>query len=72
MMYDLTTQAGVDVQFGSEAVDLDVDAPAVTLADGRRIAADFIVGADGPFGLTREKVVGHKEEPEIGPYATYS
>ena len=72
MMYDLTTLSGVEVEFGTEVVDMDVEEPSVTLADGRQIRADFIVGADGPFGLTRQRVVGYKEEPEYGPHSTYS
>ena len=72
MMYDLVEEAGIKVDFGSEVTDIDTEAPAVSLADGRCINADLIVGADGPLGITRQNVVGHKEELEIGPYATYS
>lgn len=72
MMYDLVEKAGIKVEFGSEVTGIDVEAPAVSLADGRWINVDLIIGADGPLGVTRQNVVGHKEEPEIGPYATYS
>lgn len=74
MMLDLIILSGVEVEFGTEVVDMDVESevPSVTLADGRQIRADFIVGADGPFGLTRQKVVGYKEDPVYGPHSTYS
>lgn len=46
---------GADVRLGSAATALDVDAalPVVTLADGSKIEAQFIAGADGTYGLAR-------------------
>lgn len=72
MTRDLTTLAGVKIEFNSEVVSVDAEAGTVQLANGRTYSADLIVGADGPNSVAREAIVGEKEEPEIGPYCTYS
>ena len=72
MTDELAAFAGVKVEYSSEVVDVDVEEGTVTLADGRRITADLIVGADGPYSIARQAIVGEKEEFEIGPYCTYS
>ena len=72
MTRDLTTLAGVKIEFNSEVVNVDADAGTVQLANGRTYSADLIVGADGPNSVAREAIVGEKEELEIGPHCTYS
>jgi 2-polyprenyl-6-methoxyphenol hydroxylase-like FAD-dependent oxidoreductase len=46
------------VHLGSECVDVEQNggAPVVVLADGRRVEADLVIGADGAHSVTRDKV----------------
>lgn len=46
-------QLGVTVEWNAEFVDFE-DQSVATLADGRRIAASWIVGCDGPHSRVRE------------------
>ena len=72
MTHELAALAGVKVEYSSKVVDVDVKEGTVTLADGRRITADLIVGADWPYSIARQAIAEEKEEFEIGPYCTYS
>ena len=72
MTHELVALAGIKVEYSSEVVSVDDESGTVTLADGRQITADLIVGADGPYSVARQAIVGEKEELEIGPYCTYS
>lgn len=72
MTRELLTLAGVKVECRTEVVDVDAEDGTVQLANGRRITADLIVGADGPHSIARQAIVGYKEEIEIGPFCTYS
>ncbi|CAK7219080.1 hypothetical protein SCUCBS95973_003703 [Sporothrix curviconia] len=58
----LVTSARVDdVEIaGDDAVDATV-----VLADGRRMTADLVVGADGIHSRLREVLVGHADPPEL-------
>lgn len=71
MIRELATRSGVQIDYDVSVVDVDVSAPSVLLNDGERLRADMVVGADGRFSLTRERLVGRKEKHSIGPYTTY-
>lgn len=47
ILYDATTSRGINVQFGVRIDTIDTDAPSLTLTDGKVLAFDLIVGADG-------------------------
>ncbi|HLU74921.1 MAG TPA: NAD(P)/FAD-dependent oxidoreductase [Nonomuraea sp.] len=49
-------QPGVRLHFDNRCVGVDRDAPGVTLADGTRLDADFVVGADGASSLVRTEL----------------
>ncbi|EJD05380.1 FAD/NAD-binding domain-containing protein [Fomitiporia mediterranea MF3/22] len=72
MIYDITVASGVNVEYNGEVVDVDVDKPSVTLASGRKLRADIIVGADGATSIVREKLVGRKENHRPGPLNGYT
>ena len=60
---ELMTSARVqDVEYegGDEAAEATV-----VLADGRRMTADLVVGADGIHSRLREVLVGHADPPEL-------
>ena len=42
---------GVEILFDAEVKSVDMDTATVTLADGREMTADLIVGADGMLHL---------------------
>ncbi|KAJ9161044.1 FAD/NAD(P)-binding domain-containing protein [Coniochaeta hoffmannii] len=63
--------AGIEMNIGCEVVAFDEDKPSITLADGREIFADLIVGADGIKSKTRELVLGFKDAPKSSGYSCY-
>ena len=65
MIRDLTVRSGVRIDYNSTVVDVDINAPSVTLESGETIHADLVVGADGSYSLVRQKLVGRKEKREI-------
>jgi 2-polyprenyl-6-methoxyphenol hydroxylase-like FAD-dependent oxidoreductase len=64
-MYDLAVSAGVTIAFNTEIVSVSVDqanrTPRVVLADGTRLTADLIIGADGAQSVARMAVTGEVE-----------
>jgi FAD-dependent urate hydroxylase len=56
------------VHMGSEAVDVeqDGDTATVVLADGGRVAADLVIGADGAHAMSRDKVAPGAELDYVG------
>lgn len=63
--------AGIELNTGCEVIAFDEDKPSITLADGREIFADLIVGADGIKSKTRELVLGFKDAPKSSGYSCY-
>ena len=57
-MYNTAKALGAQVRTGAEIVDIDPFKPSVTLRGGEVLSADVVVGADGPYGLTRQSLVG--------------
>lgn len=50
---------GVDMQFNAQVVDVDPQAGSVTLAGGRVVQADLVIGADGLHSVLRVGLNGH-------------
>ena len=71
ILIDLTEASGVRIDFDANVVDVDLAKPCVVLASGERIFTDMVVGADGYQSIVRERMVGEREEPRIGPYTGY-
>ena len=63
--------AGIDILMDHEVVSFDEDKPSATLADGREIAADVIIGADGIKSRARELVLGFKDHPRSSEYSCF-
>ncbi len=59
-MHDAAVEAGVQVRYGANVVNVDAETQEVTLESGEQIGADVLVGADGEFGLCRAAVIGQQ------------
>lgn len=57
---------GAQIRLGADVVSVDSgdDGASVTLANGERIIADVVVGADGLRGTSRTFVLGYVKEPQ--------
>lgn len=59
-------ELGVAVRLGAQVVDVEFEAPALTLAGGERVAGDLLVAADGLWSSTRSRFLGqdtHQPQP---------
>ncbi|KZT25113.1 FAD/NAD(P)-binding domain-containing protein [Neolentinus lepideus HHB14362 ss-1] len=56
ILYDLAVEAGVDIRFGAEVVNVKPWTPSVVLSDGEVVTADVVVGADGLGSVVRSYV----------------
>ena len=72
MLYELCINSGVEISNNSPVVDVDLARPSVLLQTGEWLAADIVIGADGPYSLVRERIVGRKEHHRAGPFTGYS
>lgn len=64
-------EAGMEVLMGTEVVGFDEEGPSVTLAGGRVVEADVVVGADGIKSRARELVLGFKDHPRSSGYSCF-
>ncbi|EPQ56649.1 FAD/NAD P-binding domain-containing protein [Gloeophyllum trabeum ATCC 11539] len=73
ILYALAVEAGVEIRFGAEVVEVDPWAPAVTTSTGEVLQADVVLGADGLGSVVRKCVAKgqtcSEQEEEIGPVA---
>ena len=65
ILYNTAKELGAQVRTGAEIVSIDPYKPTVTLRGGEVLSADVVVGADGPYGLTRKSLMG--ENPTKTP-----
>lgn len=65
VMVQKARDLGVDIQLRSCVVKVDFAAPCVFLKDGRRVAADLVVGADGLKSCCREEMLGAPDPPHL-------
>lgn len=72
VLYESTRQ-NVEYRFGASIAALEQtgDAVVVTLADGNRLSADLVVGADGPHSAVRRMAFG-PEEGFVRPIGGYN
>ncbi|KAI0399492.1 salicylate hydroxylase [Xylaria palmicola] len=73
-LLDAVADAGIEIRMGSEIVDYEDEAasqPAIILADGTRVSADIIIGADGIKSRARELVLGFSDAPKSSGYSCY-
>lgn len=68
VLYDATRERA-DYRFGTRITEIDESG--ATLSDGTRVAADLIVGADGPHSAVRRLVFG-AEEQFVKPLGGYN
>jgi kynurenine 3-monooxygenase len=59
-LMDAAEEAGATLSFGQRCVDVDLDAPSVTVVDAsgqeRTVGADVVIGADGAFSAVRARM----------------
>ncbi|KAH9225491.1 hypothetical protein K456DRAFT_1755397 [Colletotrichum gloeosporioides 23] len=66
ILWDAAEKAGADLRLGAQVERLfadSVDSVGVFLVGGECITADVIVGADGPWSVTRDFVLGRHSPP---------
>lgn len=61
LLFDAASASGVLIHLGVTIDSVDVTGTTVKLADGRKIQADIIVGADGIKSKVRHSIMGHIE-----------
>ncbi|KAK1819467.1 hypothetical protein LTR12_006168 [Friedmanniomyces endolithicus] len=66
-----TRDAGVPILMDHEITSFDESQPSITLSDGREIAADVVIGADGIKSRARELVLGFKDHPRSSGYSCF-
>ena len=73
LLYRLATEAGAQVEFGVTVTDVQPGdpEPSVTLADGRTLMADLVIGADGPTSIVRRTVIEMDDEAEPSGYTAF-
>lgn len=64
MLYDLVVRTGITVDFGCRVVAVHPEGPSVTLADGRELHADLVIGADGDCSTVRPTLFNGRIEVE--------
>ena len=72
MLYRRAIEAGATISFGSDVVLVDSSTPCITLANGKKIFGDIIIGADGGKSIVRKiffEDKGEKEKDDI--FTTY-
>lgn len=62
-LVDAAVAAGCVIEYGCTFTSIDFSAPAVTVADGRVLEADLIVGADGEGSQCRALLLGRPDPP---------
>ncbi|KAI1263507.1 salicylate hydroxylase [Xylariaceae sp. FL1019] len=71
---DAVRDAGITVHMGRDVVDYEDEEghrPVAVFADGARVEADLIVGADGIKSRARELVLGFEDKPKSSGYSCY-
>ncbi|KAI1152137.1 salicylate hydroxylase [Nemania diffusa] len=71
---DAVRDAGIEIHMGCEVTDYEDEEgsqPAVVLADGTRVPADIVIGADGIKSRARELVLGFADAPKSSGYSCY-
>lgn len=70
---DRTIAAGADVRLGVTADDIDDDGDGVTVSfsDGSEGRFDIVIGADGVYSDTRQKIMPDAEKPEYTGQAVW-
>ena len=70
MLYRIAKNAGARICFGCPVASVDPEAPSVTLANGKKVHGDIIIGADGDKSVVRKALDGGDEEDD-DIYTTY-
>lgn len=73
IIYDYACETGVDIRFGTRAVDYfeDGEGAGVILDDGNKLSADLVVAAEGVRSRGRKIVLGFEDRPKSSGYAVY-
>ncbi|KAJ3486184.1 hypothetical protein NLI96_g4422 [Meripilus lineatus] len=65
ILYNTAKSLGAQIRTGAQVVSIDPYARSVTLQGGEVLKADVVVGADGPYGVTRKTLMeeDHPQSP---------
>ncbi|EER28730.1 hypothetical protein D8B26_000995 [Coccidioides posadasii str. Silveira] len=61
ILFEAAKESGAKIMLGTPVEYVDERCPAAVMADGRKLAADLIIGADGIRSKTRRAVIPEKE-----------
>lgn len=64
-------ELGVAFRMAAQVVDVDFEAPALTVAGGERVAGDLLVAADGLWSSTRSRFLGQDTQPQPTGHMAY-
>ena len=71
MLYRIAKNAGARIRFGCPVASVDPEAPSATLANGKKVYGDIIIGADGDKSVVRKALDGGDDEEDDDIYTTY-
>ncbi|EJU03229.1 FAD/NADP-binding domain-containing protein [Dacryopinax primogenitus] len=72
ILMDHAIGMGIDLRFGQQVTEYwETDDAAGVVANGERLTADVVIGADGVHSKAREKVLGYFDKPRPSGYAVY-
>ncbi|KAJ5893406.1 hypothetical protein N7495_005097, partial [Penicillium taxi] len=63
ILLDEALRLCASLQLGAEATHVSIEEPSVTLADGRMVSGDVIIGADGQMSTIRNTVLDAEHTP---------
>jgi len=73
ILYEYAKSIGVDIRLGHKVDDYfeDEEKAGVVCANGERLEADVVIGADGARSKARTIVLGYEDKPKSSGYAVY-
>ena len=63
ILYTAALELGANIRTSYKVTEVEPYEHQVLLADGEVVKGDVMIGADGPMGLCKEAVTGHKTTP---------
>jgi flavin-dependent dehydrogenase len=57
-LYEKASERGAEIRFGTQVAEVSSQDVLITLASGKKLVADVVVGADGPSSVVRKGITG--------------